>query len=311
MCSGQRDPAAYLRRAQLATPNAIDQDYNYLSGLERHVESVERRLDERGIVEADARTGSKQRFRKGELNVLQAIERCGVVVEKAPRGMQRQKSNNTHWNKKRKCLTWTVEWIDASQKSRLSQVAETTSLAEAYDTLMASEISERPPPSNKRKRESPEATATTTSKPSSPPPSPPSSQPQLYFYLHRVQTPSRTRVLIHLDQPTEVTLSTVLRDKVVLEYPTIYILPNPPDALPEGFQAEEEFLKVKPVSRGDLGEGTRLNALDVETEERNVEEEAALAAAAAAVAADGAKLRDVLLGDLTRNADQSGHLGEV
>ncbi|KAL2368752.1 hypothetical protein RJ035_007466 [Blastomyces gilchristii] len=48
-CSGVRDPAAYLKRKELATPVAFDKDFNFLSGIERYVERAERDAENRGI----------------------------------------------------------------------------------------------------------------------------------------------------------------------------------------------------------------------------------------------------------------------
>jgi len=38
--------------------------------------------------------------RKGEVNVQRALERTGVIVDRAPKGMVRSRENKTHWHKK-------------------------------------------------------------------------------------------------------------------------------------------------------------------------------------------------------------------
>ncbi|KAL8743830.1 MAG: hypothetical protein Q9190_003855 [Brigantiaea leucoxantha] len=61
-----------------------------------------------------------------------------------------------------------------------------------------------------------------------------------HFYLLLPSTPTSYRVLTPID-PTD-SLSTVLTDRLVLEYPTIYALKQPPDKLPTGFVTEEHYL---------------------------------------------------------------------
>jgi hypothetical protein len=77
-------------------------------------------------------------------------------------------------------------------------------------------------------------------------PGPPSKSYQacsgFYFYLHRPYTPSsHPRVLIPL-QPSE-SLSKLLRNRVVLEFPTIYAISSPPTCLPDTFMLEDDYFK--------------------------------------------------------------------
>lgn len=48
-CSGVRDPAAYLKRSELATESAFDRDFNFITGIERTLERAERDAENRGI----------------------------------------------------------------------------------------------------------------------------------------------------------------------------------------------------------------------------------------------------------------------
>ena len=59
-CNGQRDPAAYLKRSEWATPSGIDRDYNYLKSVERHVDSTGKEVRERGISTGDSRRGGER-----------------------------------------------------------------------------------------------------------------------------------------------------------------------------------------------------------------------------------------------------------
>lgn len=99
-CSGVRDPAAYVKKSELATPAAIDRDYNFLVGVERHLDRAEQDILERGLpaLESEARDKGRQRWKKAENNLANAIETAGVTVEKAPAGLQRHRENMTRWN---------------------------------------------------------------------------------------------------------------------------------------------------------------------------------------------------------------------
>lgn len=48
-CSGVRDPAAYLKRSELATESAFDRDFNFITKIERSLERAEREAEVRGI----------------------------------------------------------------------------------------------------------------------------------------------------------------------------------------------------------------------------------------------------------------------
>ena len=68
-------------------------------------------------------------------------------------------------------------------------------------------------------------------------PAPPSG---FHFYLVKPHTSSSRRVLIPLSN--EATLSTGLRGRVVLEFPTIQVLFKPPESLPSEFRLEDDYL---------------------------------------------------------------------
>lgn len=109
-CSGVRDPAAYKRSAELATPASIDQDYNFITKVQRDIDRAEDDVAERGITLVPAKPGGRQAHPiKSKLEI--EYEACGVTVVKAPTGLTRSKQNKTHWHNRHKCITWTVEWI--------------------------------------------------------------------------------------------------------------------------------------------------------------------------------------------------------
>ena len=68
----------------------------------------------------------------------------------------------------------------------------------------------------------------------------PTSTPSLKFYLHHPSLPSKDPVLIPL--PSDATLATSLTNRLVLEFPTIYVLPQHEDrGLPDGFISEDDY----------------------------------------------------------------------
>ena len=118
-CSGVRDPAAYLKRNELATESAFDRDFNFITGIERSLERADRDADNRGIdltqsVQADESeagdskgpaTGSKRKhpgqgLAKGEAGFLRGAEAGGVRVIRAPKGMSRNKQNGSRLHPK-------------------------------------------------------------------------------------------------------------------------------------------------------------------------------------------------------------------
>ncbi|EEH41953.2 hypothetical protein PAAG_03874 [Paracoccidioides lutzii Pb01] len=141
-CSGVRDPAAYLKRRELATPAAFDKDFNFISGIERYVERAERDAENRGIElvreDGDNNQRCKKRtepVKKGEVALLRGVENAGVKVVRAPKGMSRGKQNMSYWHKKHKCLSWTIEWIlvDGHQSQKaLNKCLESTAVAVAF-----------------------------------------------------------------------------------------------------------------------------------------------------------------------------------
>ncbi|KAL8714320.1 MAG: hypothetical protein Q9220_001651 [cf. Caloplaca sp. 1 TL-2023] len=304
-CNGIRDRAAYVKRCDLATPKAIDHDYNYLTSIERQLDNAERDAESRGInlyfskrIEAQKRA---QQPAKGQMPLEAAIRRCRVVVDKAPKGMSRQKQNNTHWDRRAKCVVWTVEWVHENGSREIAQCPDSLLLDAAYTNIDALKITyngspvvddpKRPWKKRKRNKDvsksdapdlengiehptrsmnapseyledlsNPHAlTAGSTMSPNeivpeqhllhenpavpSLAPEQPPATPlrQIHCYLLLPSTPTSYRVLIPLTPSS--TLSTALTDHLVLEFPTIYALKQPPDRLPTGFMTEEEYLK--------------------------------------------------------------------
>lgn len=101
----------------------------------------------------------------------------------------------------------------------------------------------------------------TQPEPSSPPPSDSqinevTSHRDIYFYLHRPRTATKQPVLIPLSPA--LTFTSALRNRTVLEFPTIYVLPDSPDTLRAAnkenasFLLEEEYIQTEKT--GEDGE---------------------------------------------------------
>ncbi|KAJ5371017.1 uncharacterized protein N7496_007109 [Penicillium cataractarum] len=314
-CSGVRDPAAYLKRSELASEAAFDRDFNFITGIERSLERAERDVENRGIelargqavpgeegtddASAGAASGAGRKRKyptqglvKGEAGFLRGAEAGRVKVLRAPRGMSRNKQNTSRWHPKHKCLSWTVEWISAAGEKTIRNALETYPISEAYDRAFPVPREDRPSTDKKEKEVSQENTATeqastTTEKPDGSMPTAtttpaepkdPETNPEttetptaqaegteqdlpltphrnLYFYLHRPRTTTKKPVLAPL--PPSAKLAAVLRDRTVLEFPTVYALPDSPEKMlaskeTSPFILEEEYLRTAtPEEVGD------------------------------------------------------------
>lgn len=110
---------------------------------------------------------------------------------------------------------------------------------------------------------------TSQSSASIPPPStdPPATKQepssQFNFYLHHPSLPSRHPVLIPL--PPDARLATSLANRLVLEFPTIFVLRSRPDGtFPEGFVSEEGFFASakKDLIEEVAGDGAQIDGLN-------------------------------------------------
>jgi hypothetical protein len=188
-----------------------------------------------------------------------------------------------------------VEWISAAGEKTIRNALETYPISEVYDRAFPLPREERPSTEKKEKEVSQENTAaeqpstsTATGKPdcSVPPATTTTTEPKgpestnrevnetptgqaeeteqnlpvtphrnLYFYLHRPRTTTKRPVLVPL--PPSAKLVAVLRDRTVLEFPTIYALPESPETMLESKEAssfilEEEYLRTAaPEEVGD------------------------------------------------------------
>ncbi|KAJ5782672.1 hypothetical protein N7457_004446 [Penicillium paradoxum] len=303
-CSGVRDPAAYLKRKELATESAFDRDFNFITGIERSLERADREVENRGIDIAssvqteDAASESPQHqaaghkrkhpnqgLAKGEAGFLRGAEASGVKVVRAPKGMSRNKQNGSRMHPKHKRLAWTIEWITSDGRKTIGDsILDTCSVAEAYNRCHPRPKDQEPASEPTKEKEediknvvTPNNDNSTTAAPTEPAAvtetadqKPHSSSTDgsaatateevdtastetisphrgLYFYLHRPRTTTKKPVLTPLLQ--SATLNTILRNRTVLEFPTIYALPDAAVTLfaekdNSEYILEEEYLRT-------------------------------------------------------------------
>jgi hypothetical protein len=325
-CNGQRDPAAYLKRSEWATPSGIDRDYNYLKSVERHVDSTGKDVRERGIATGDSGRGgergaaSNKKVSKSWIpgSALQKyLSENSIMVEKAPTGMSRQKANLTRVTHKGNVM-WTVEWVDVDGKKSVDdECSEGRQINDLWNEVSAKRLNAEK--GRKRKRETekqsvaqkssvqaseqqpsddagtllsqpgPESVGHSSSKPAEdkpiePVPQKPEDLPSdrpgdetvmdpsnaiekntvhsekslddekpttpEYFYLLKPFTASKSNVLIPIDSSGKLT--ECLRGQTVLEFPTVYVLPNTPNALPAGFMLEERYNKMQKAEQVEV-----------------------------------------------------------
>ena len=76
-----------------------------------------------------------------------------------------------------------------------------------------------------------------------------------HYYLLRPAASSASKVLVPV--AAKSSLTACLKHRVVLEYPTIYVLEKPPDSLPEGFELEKDYLRAKRAEDAELEKMTQ------------------------------------------------------
>lgn len=188
-----------------------------------------------------------------------------------------------------------MEWISATGEKTVRNALETYPISEAYDRAIPPPKHERPSTDLQKAKEgsqektpteqtqttteTPDGSAptTTTTEPKGTEPTtpsnpenikPPTAQAEeqepnlpitphrsLYFYLHRPRTTTKKPVLVPL--PPLAQLASVLRERTVLEFPTIYALPGSPETILASketvpFILEEEYLRT--ATPEELGE---------------------------------------------------------
>lgn len=313
-CNGKRDAASFVKRSELATPRGIDHDYNFLTSIERGLQ----RADD----DAEARGHENKKYEQNQAKLQRYLQSNRIIVDRAPIGMTRQKTNRTRMTKyeapvfqntgigtspadtpvRSGHVRWSVEWLQEDDCRDLQEADADQSLTDLYAMYLTERSRKRkrtehhsdglqnPPKQKKEESVSIQAVkshpTSALGQPASEPASddtqavptdvsasaeqskqdshsaqpapevstaadnkhsdqnPQAHTPLFSFYLLKPHTPSSLpRVLIPLDPSS--TLTEALSTQVVLEYPTIKVVPRQAAdaALPEGFMLEEDYIR--------------------------------------------------------------------
>jgi hypothetical protein len=118
-CSGVRDPAAFIKKSQLATPAGFDHDFNFLSKLERGMQKDKN--DDAGrlsqALEQDDAADRVRREKRGE-QFRRKVREMGVTVHQAPRGMLRERENQSRLGRKLVLMLIIANFLQANKSGR-------------------------------------------------------------------------------------------------------------------------------------------------------------------------------------------------
>lgn len=137
----------------MATPTGLDRDFNYLRGVERSIDHASQDAEDRGI--GGKSTGSRNVLRgwRNDSALQRYLAQHDITVEHAPKGMSRQKSNQTRPTKSNR-IVWTVEWLlESGERSLQHDCAEDCTVATLYESHLAeARVAERKPRGSKRRK---------------------------------------------------------------------------------------------------------------------------------------------------------------
>ncbi|KAI5950519.1 BCD1 [Candida margitis] len=218
-CSGKIDTTKFIKQSELSdSPMHLNRDYNYLLNVDRsiHLSKEDIKQKARNILKRPRQDNrqdrkrfkhneaenDKRRIRIGQVfphDPTALVKRENTMIVQVPPGMQRAMLNKTGYDRKSNTFTWTVEWIlmDSSGHTQLTtflsyRLNESLTLDKAVplNVLKSHGLNEID---------------------------------KLHFYLKNVtNTPPKS--VIELDGKQSI--SNALKDKIVLEYPTIYVTSN-------------------------------------------------------------------------------------
>jgi hypothetical protein len=220
----------------------------------------------------------RKRLHPGQEQIERTLKRLHTTVELAPKGMKRSVENATTWSKGNKTIYWQVEWIREGHAGRsLSRVLGYKPIGEAYGEFLTEERKRLMTDEEKRLEKSEEkkerkrlaqaaakpngafnlfastvlqdpnteawcsAPAQTVQALGSIHKRPNPSILGCHFYLHRPKTESNfPKILIPLDPAKS--LDHILQRRLVLEFPTLYVLKTGPDDLESEYMSERDYL---------------------------------------------------------------------
>ncbi|KAK4935197.1 hypothetical protein LTR10_023697 [Elasticomyces elasticus] len=131
-CSGIRNPAAYRKRADLATPGSVDQDFNFITSVERSLQKADDMpLNREKALAPSGLRHQQHGSKKGRLDT--EVEERGIRLVRAPHGLSRNRQNKSRWgSQKENCIMWTTEWIHHDGTTRMQNILESRTVREAF-----------------------------------------------------------------------------------------------------------------------------------------------------------------------------------
>lgn len=218
-CTGKVDTTKFIQKLQFTEdPTYLNRDYNYLLNVDRSIQlskedikqkarnilkrSKQDTKPDRKRFKQNEAESDKRRLRVNQIfphNPTVVVKRENTMIVQVAPGMQRALSNKTGYDRKSNAFTWTVEWIvlDTTGQKEIAnflsyRLNENLSLNKAVplNVLKNHGVTELD---------------------------------LLNFYLKNTTNVPPGSV-IQLDN--EQSLSNALKDKIVLEYPTIYVCTN-------------------------------------------------------------------------------------
>ena len=253
-CSGVRDPGAYRRRADLANPTSIDQDFNFITGVERSLQRADEDVEERKI---HLRPAGLDGYRGPEKLEAAAAER-GIKLIRAPQGLSRRKQNTSHPSHHGQNIMWTVEWLHQKDWQRVTNMLDTQTIGDAFDSFFGKVTRKRKRGQDRMSRSRNENEAEGQGDPENRDTgevlaneqadtheqdnTQPTHKPdKFHFYLHRPLTRSNVKVLIPFSRETR--LKDLLKGRTIIEFPTIHIRFDTPEQISEPFMLETAYME--------------------------------------------------------------------
>ncbi|KAI5965294.1 BCD1 [Candida pseudojiufengensis] len=248
-CTGKIDNTKFINQEELSrNPNHLNRDYNFLLQVDRKIQ----------LSKEDLKNNAKNVFRKSK-NDLQpnrkrfkkstndiedsrkilvnkvfndpptTTKRENTLVIQLPTGMQRSISNKTSYDKKSNAFVWTIEWklLDKSGMEITNftsfRLKENLTLKEAIPINILNNHNW-------------------------------SNKDGLKFYLKNVLNTPKDSV-IELDENSSISLA--LSNKIVLEYPTIYVTQDENVLLDKSVKEQVAYqVEVPSISNSETNSST-------------------------------------------------------
>lgn len=257
-CTGTVDTTKFLTRKDISDDSVhLKRDYNFLVGFERQVQLKKDDIKSNKSITKNDMNNRNKRFKKNDedkrldkVNVIfshqptSTTKRQNTLVIQLPSGMTRSASNKSAYDKKSSSFVWTIEWIllDPLGKEISSflsyRLKEGLLLQDALPMNIINKEDQVYEKSN------------------------------LNFYLSNVLSGS-TKSVIKLN--SLATIADNLKDKVVLEFPTVYITTN--DVLEESVVDSNRAYFIESESSSDSSSDSDSSDSDSDEDSDSLEEE--------------------------------------